>query len=158
MKMWIAAAACAAALGLARPARAQEPTPAHLAAARDLMDAANDSANFYTAFEMGVRRSLPATPDSTVLLEAVHSWAMKYLLWKEMAPQYARLYATYYTEADLREIAAFMRSPAGRKMSSAAPQIALGSMEIGRSVASQHMTELQVAVMEAVQNTTKKPR
>jgi hypothetical protein len=158
MKTWIAAAACAAALGLARPARAQEPTPAHLAAARDLMVAANDSANFYTAFEMGVRRALPATSDSAAVLEAVHGWAIRYLRWSEMAPQYARLYASFYTEADLREIAAFMRSPAGRKMSSAAPQIALGSMEIGRDLAAQHMTELQVAVMQAVQDTTKKPR
>ena len=158
MKRWIAAAAIAAALGVARPARAQEPTPAHLAAARDLIAAANDSANFYTAFEMGVRRSMPATADSTVVLEAVHGWALKYLRWSELQPRYERLYASFYTEAELRDIAAFMRSPTGRKMSSVTPQIALGSMEVGRDVASQHMAELQAAVIQAVQNTTKKPQ
>jgi uncharacterized protein len=158
MKTWIAAAACAAALGLARPAWAQEPTAAHLAAARDLIAAASDSANFYTAFEMGVRRSMPATADSTVVLEAVHGWATRFLRWKELEPQYARLYASFYTEAELHDIAAFMRSPAGRKMSSVAPQIALGAMEIGRNAASEHMVELQQAVTEAVQNTTRKPR
>lgn len=158
MKTWIAAAVCAAALGAARPARAQEPTPAHLAAAREVIAAASDSANFYTAFEMGVRRSLPAISDSTAVLEAVHGWATRFLRWKELEPQYARLYASFYTETELRDIAAFMRTPTGRKMTSVTPQFTLSAMEIGRNAASEHMAELRQAVTEAVQNTTKQPR
>jgi hypothetical protein len=107
---------------------------------------------------MGVRRSMPAISDSTVVLEAVHGWATRFLRWKELEPQYARLYASFYTEAELRDIAAFMRSPTGRKMTSVTPQFTLGAMEIGRNAASEHMAELQQAVTEAVQNTATKPR
>src|SRR3954470_11089550 len=123
MKTWIALAACAGALGLARPARAQEPTAAHLAAARELIAAAHDSANFYQAFELGLRRSLPALgDDSTVVLGAIGTWSQKYMRWSTLAPQYERLYAQFYTEQELHEIATFLRSPAGQKMASVTPQ------------------------------------
>jgi len=158
MKTWIAAAVCAAALGLARPARAQEPTAAHLAAARDLMDAANDSAAFYTSLELGIRRSLPEGVDSTAVLGAVHGWIGRALRWSEIAPRYARLYTSFYTEAELRDIATFMRTPTGRKMASAAPRIALAAAEIGQAMAMQHFAELQEAVSRATQNPTPAPR
>jgi hypothetical protein len=157
MKKLIALAACAAALGLARPVRAQEPTASHLAAAREAIAAANDSANFYRAFQMGLRQSLPALgDDSTIVLGAVSTWSQKYLRWNTLEPEFARLYTSFYTEAELRDMAAFLRSPTGRKMSQVAPQFAAGSMAIGERAAAQHSAELQQAVIEAVQNSTRK--
>lgn len=63
-------------LALARPARAQEPTPGQAAAARELMAAVHDSANFYTGFYRGfygsARRSL-GEADSATVMRAVHA-------------------------------------------------------------------------------------
>lgn len=154
MKRLLALAACVAGVAMARPARAQDPTPAQLAAAREVISASHDSANFFSGFEIGMRRSLPATMDTAVVMPAVRQWSAQYLRWSELQPEYEKLYASFYTEAQLHELAAFLRSPLGRRMSEVTPQVAVRSMEIGQRAATAHMAELQELVLAALQKAT----
>jgi hypothetical protein len=140
-------------LALARPARAQDPTPGQEAAARELMAAVHDSANFYTGFYRGfygnAQRSL-GQADSATVMRAVQAWAEKYIPWRELQPDFARLYSSVYTEQQMREIAAFFRGPTGQRMAAAAVQIATGSIEIATRHAAAHQAELMTAVADVV--------
>ena len=141
-------------LALARPARAQDPTPGQEAAARELIAVVHDSANFYTGFYRGfystARRSL-GQADSAAVMRVVQEWAEKYIPWRELQPDYVRLYASVYTEQQMREIAAFFRGPTGQRMSTAAVEIALGSTQIATRHAQAHQAELMSAIAGLVQ-------
>ena len=140
-------------LALARPALAQDPTPGQEAAARELMAAVHDSANFYTGFYRGfygsAQRSL-GEADSATVMRAVEAWAEKYIPWRELQPDYVRLYSSVYTEQQMREIAAFFRGPTGQRMAAAAVEIATGSIQIASRHAAEHQAELMTAVADAV--------
>jgi hypothetical protein len=140
-------------LALARPARAQDPTPGQEAAARELMAAVHDSANFYTGFYRGFYTNARHTlgeADSATVMRAVQAWAEKYIPWRELEPDFVRLYSSVYTEPQMREIAAFFRSSTGQRMAASAVQIATGSIGIATRHAAEHQAELMTAVADAV--------
>lgn len=150
----VAALAAAAAVSAVRPARAQqqELTPAQHAAARDLVAAANDSANFYRSFMMGFfgsTRGRLSAADSAAAMPQVQKWLDRYLPWSDLEPDLERIYAAHYTEEEMQAIAAFLRSPAGRKMAAVAPSIFQESARVSQSRAMIHLPELAAAI-EAV--------
>jgi uncharacterized protein len=150
--MMMAAAGCALLLA-APPLRAQEPTPERQAAARELIAAVGDSANFYRGFYRGLfegmRHSL-SPADSAAVMPALRAWVGKYLAWRDLEPEYVRLYASLYTEEQMRDIAAFFRTPTGRRVSEVAPELVVRTSAIAQSRVAAHVSELTAAVAQAV--------
>lgn len=149
MKSLAVLATCCAALAFARPAAAQQPTPGALAAARELVTLENDSASVYHGFITGLVRTLPATVDTAVVLPVAREWARQYLAWSDLGPEFARVYATTYTEPELRDILAFYHTPTGRKMAATHAGVALRFSAITTQRGTEHLQELLQAMQQA---------
>jgi len=108
-------------------ARAQAPTPGALAAAKELVTIKGGGGMFDPlipgVIESAKNQFLPTHPNLSGPLTEVANQ-----LHKEYAPKRAELldlvatiYAKHFTEAELKEITAFYRSPAGKKMAAQEP-------------------------------------
>jgi len=109
-------------VAMAGAARAQAPSPAALAAAKELVTLKGGGAMFDPlipgVIESAKNQLVPTHPQLTAQLTEVANQ-----LHKEYAPKRAELldivsqtYAKHFTEAELKEIAAFYKTPAGKKM------------------------------------------
>ena len=86
-------------------------------------------------------------PFKDVLLE----WAEKHLTWEVMAPPMSAVYAEKFTEPELRELIAFYRTPAGRKLVEVTPELTQRGAQIGAEVAQRYMSELQEMIQARAQ-------
>ena len=123
----------------ARPA----PPPGALAAANDLLVAMNSEQVMRVGATAAFDAQVKAQPLMAPFVGVMKEWAERTLTMKEMGPALARVYAEIFSEPELRQIIAFYRSPVGRKLAGALPQLTLRGMEIGSAVAEAHSDELQ---------------
>ncbi len=118
----LARAALGLALLCAAPAFAQAPalTPSHLQVAREVADVTGVTAgitNIYSEFERSVQGILATRPemkkDADAVVVALKPEADKRV--DEMTKTAAEVFARKMTEADLKEVAAFFKSPVGQR-------------------------------------------
>ena len=114
-------------IAMAGAARAQAPSPGAIAAAKELV-ALKGGGSMFDPLVPGVIESaknnfLPTNPQLAGPLTEVATQ-----LHKEYAPKRAELldlvattYARHFTEAELKEIVAFYKTPAGKKMNAQEP-------------------------------------
>jgi uncharacterized protein len=108
-----------------QPAAAQELSPEHLSLARQYIDLTDHSGLYEaTIVQMGVetyRTLLPQNPEIQAPLdEAIGTTIGTYRDRKgELFDQFARVYATVFSQEELGEIVAFYSSPVGQKLSKA---------------------------------------
>jgi len=116
-------------VALSGPAAAQQPTPSAVATAKELLVAKGATAMFEPLIPGMIENTkntfLPTNPG---LFKDINEVAAK--LQTEFAPrreevidQIARLYAQRFTEAEMREVIAFYRSPTGRKFVAQEPAV-----------------------------------
>ena len=121
-------------IGLARPAAAANPSPGALLIAKEICEAKGVK----TMFEPLVRGVIEKA--RAVFMQTNFMWAndiaavtaiahQKYdQRVSELVDATARIYATHFTEAELKNILAFYQSPLGHKMLSEEPKIIDESM------------------------------
>jgi hypothetical protein len=116
-------------LACAAPAVAQQPTPSAIATAKELLQVKGATSMFDPIIPGIIENTknliLPTNPG---LFKDVNDVATK--LRNEMAPrraevvdQIARLYALRFTEAEMKEIIAFYKSPTGKKFVTEEPPV-----------------------------------
>ncbi len=121
----LASAFLGLALICAAPAFAQAPTltPSHLQAARDVMDltgVTQNITNIYNEFEDSAKQLVATRPEATNDMKAIVA-ELKPEADKradEMSRTAAAVFASKMTEADLKEVVAFFKSPVGQRYTS----------------------------------------
>jgi hypothetical protein len=136
----VRAAALAAAMAVITPAAfAQQPTPAAVATAKELVTATGSTALFnpLIAGVIGQAKNLflqqnPAlNKDLNEIAAKLHAeYAPRF---NELSDEVARLYATHFTEQELKDILAFYKSPAGKKLLNEQPQVVDESMKFAQN-------------------------
>jgi hypothetical protein len=112
----------------ASPCLAQEPTPGQLAAARELIGLTGSLStvdDMLPAFGEQIKRQAVSRPELTADLDAVlKSLQPELELQRQrIANLVARDYAKYMSEAEMKEVAAFFKTPAGAKYIRVQPQL-----------------------------------
>ena len=141
----------ALALLCAAPAAAQpEPTPGEIAAARDLLEASNTRENFIRAMELGMEQGGMGelTPEVRRVLREFMDEHFRY---EDMEPDFIRVYADAFTEQELRDLAAFYRTPLGRRVVETLPEITAASQRIAMERMQSVMPQLMQAIMQVMQ-------
>ncbi|HET7232728.1 MAG TPA: DUF2059 domain-containing protein [Longimicrobium sp.] len=151
MRKVIALAVCAAALGLARPARAQEPTPARLAAAEQLVNSADMQRNYQRTMDAMIQSQIRQNPMMAQFEATLRAFFGKYLDWASVKPDLVRVYALTYTEDEMRQLMAFYQTPLGRRLLETTPEIAARSAEATQRRLMEHMPELRQQIMQQMQ-------
>jgi uncharacterized protein len=143
--------ALALTIAAAAPAIAQPYAASHLAAAEELLDAANVRGAMDAGLESMLGAQLEQQPMLRELEGVMREFFATYTNWETMKPEFARLYAARFTESELREIAAFYRTPVGSKLARETPALTEEGGQLGRQMVDRHLPELQRMVMEHMQ-------
>jgi uncharacterized protein len=142
------ALALALACAWAVPAAAQEHTAAHLAAAEEVLEAANVRGAMEASMDMMLRSQLEASPQLRELEHVMREFFARHLTWNHLKDDFARLYASHFSEAELREIAAFYATPVGRKLAAETPALSEDAGRLGQQRVEANLPELQRMLME----------
>jgi hypothetical protein len=73
----------------------------------------------------------------------MEDFARKYLVWSDLKPRLARVYAETLTEDQLRAATAFLRTPAGRALTAHQADLQRAMMQITQETLQAHTAELQ---------------
>lgn len=128
-KALLAGVMSAAILAFAAPAMAQEVPPDQLALAREYVDLTDSAAVFeVTLVEIGMGTMGDLIQQNPELQEEIDLAIGKVLesyqeRRGELMDQFARIYATRFTVAELQEIVAFYESPTGQKLAAANTEV-----------------------------------
>jgi hypothetical protein len=151
MNKWITTAICAAALAVAAPARAQEPTPTRLAAAVRLMVATDMERNYGRTMELMIEQQMRQNPAMARFETIMRAFFSKYLSWRDVRDDMARVYALTYTEDEMRQLMVFYQTPLGRRLLETTPELAARTNEATQRRLMEHMPELTQQIMEQMQ-------
>jgi len=142
MKKFVAAVAVAAGLW-AGAASAYAQTPARLAAAEDMLVAMDGRAMYEAALVSTMDTQLAADPSLEPYRDVMLGFFRDFVSWEKVKGDYARVYAQRFSEAELRELAAFYRTPIGRRF-------AEESVEVGAELAAINIRIVQANQDELV--------
>lgn len=122
------------------------PTPGAIAAAEQLLALMNTERVMRAAITATFDAQVKAQPLMAPFMEVMQEWADRVITMKEMGPQLARVYAEFFSEAELRQMIVFYQSPVGRRLAAALPDLTRRGSEIGAAVAEAHTAELEAAI------------
>lgn len=122
------------------------PTPGAIAAAEQLLVLMNTERVMRAAITATFDAQVKAQPLMAPFMDVMQEWANRVITMKEMGPQLARVYAEFFSEAELRQIIVFYQSPVGRRLAAVLPDLTRRGSEIGASVAEAHTAELEAAI------------
>lgn len=79
----------------------------------------------------------------------------KYMSYEALKPELVKLYGDAYTAKELREIAAFYKTPVGKKSVALMPELMAKGSEIGLQMVQSHSDELRQMVAEEAERLQK---
>ena len=136
-------------LAVTGPIAAQEPAPGQLRAAERLVAVMQLESNWGPVTEQMVGYMRQAVPDTGLfstesarehretMLKGLRETPDEKMSWERMKPEYVRLYASLYTEDELRQLTAFYESPVGQKSIRIQPEVTARMFDIVRRLMAQ---------------------
>jgi hypothetical protein len=131
-------------IAFAQPLSAQEPNLGQLRAAERLVAVMRLESNWAPIQEQVIRqihRTLPDTSRYAGEAERNMRETFKSFTWEKVGPEYVRLYASLYTEEELRQLTAFYESPVGQKSIRIQPEVAARTFDMVRLLMAQPATQ-----------------
>jgi hypothetical protein len=130
-----------AALALARSAAAQ--TPSQVAAANELFKSMKLENTVQTTSAAMIESEVGRTAGMQAYRDVMLTWLRKYMTWDAMKPELIKLYTETYTEAEMKELAAFYKTPVGQKSLAKMPELMQKTAQIGAKLGQPHVDELK---------------
>lgn len=137
----VALLAAVSLLGMsADPAAAQ--SRSHAAAAEEMLTAMQARQMFEDAREGALRAQISANPALAPYEEVMRGFFDDFLTWEAVHDDYVRLHMARFTEAELRELAAFYRTPLGRRMAEESAALGVELSLVGQRIVESNQAEL----------------
>lgn len=126
-------------------------TPAQLKAAEDVLLASKADLQFNAGITTMLKQASGSLPEEkrAKFIEVMNSFVAKYISWDVLKDQLAAMYAQEFTEQELKNLAAFYRSPLGIKLSEKQPALMQKGAALGQQAVQGHQAELQQMMQEA---------
>lgn len=149
MKTFIAAAVLAVGiLTAAGPTAAQ--SRGHVAAAEDMLVAMDAERMYERTLEQMLSAQMAANPDLVALAPVMKQFFRDFVSWEAVRPEHLRVHMERFSEAELRELAAFYRTPLGRRVVAESPAIAAELGMVGQRLVEANQAELLRRITAAV--------
>lgn len=127
--------------------------PSHLAAARELMEVMHLQEVSATGVKVMLDAQIRTNPAMEPYRAAMNEWGSEIFSSDEAMTAFATLYASVLSEADLRGLIAFYRTPLGQRLAASQVTLTTRGAEIGRDLALSHQADL----MARIQRLTPQP-
>jgi len=162
------ALALAATAGAQNPARPGTPVPTPKPTAAAALSASQRAAVADLFAALKLQQEVQSMPDSMIdgeiarnpgmapFRDLMVAWLKKYMTWPAMEPQLTQLYASNFTEEELKSMAAFYRSPAGQKAVQKMPEMMQRTAMIGAQLSQPHAEELKKQMSARAEELQKK--
>ena len=124
------------------PAAAPIP-PSKAAAVQELFAAMKLQEEVKEMPDAMINAELSRNPGMAPFRDVMVKWLKKYMTWPAMAPEITKLYAQTYSEDELKQMAAFYRTPTGQKALRTLPELMQRTAMIGAQLGQPHQDELQ---------------
>jgi uncharacterized protein len=142
-----------AALGLVlagAPSVAWADEKSHRAAAEDLLKAANTEQAMQAALDQTLAIQLKANPQLEPVKDVMRKFFAKHLSYSALKDELIKIHMDEFTEAELKEIAAFYRTPTGKKSVEKLPALMQKGAELGMKRVQENSAELQQMIKDAL--------
>ena len=130
---------------LAAGAQAQ-PSASHLQAVEELLQSMDLSSVLDRSIDVMLKAQMDANPEIRPYEDLMRQFMAKYLSWESVKPGMMQMYAEAFTEPELRELAAFYRTPLGQKAMTKMPELVQKGSAMGQKAVQDHLPELQEAI------------
>ena len=152
MRTLIAAAVLAVGiLTAAGPAAAQ--SSGHVAAAEDLLLAMDAEQMYERSLEQMLSAQIAADPNLAAFAPVMKQFFRDFVSWEAVRPEHLRVHMERFSEAELRELAAFYRTPLGRRVAEESPAIATELGMVGQRLVEENQAELFRRITAAMTTT-----
>lgn len=123
----------------------------HIKAAEAFLDASGIENQLTASYSSMIDASSAQVPQEkkAKFKEIMMAFLSKYMNYAALKPDLTKIYAQEFTEADLKQIAQFYASPAGKKYSQKTAVLLQKSMALGQQKVQAHMGELQENIKAA---------
>ena len=120
-------------------------TPAHFKAAEDVLLASGADKQFETSLKAVVEQYSEQVPleKRSKFKQVVNDFLAKYATWDNVKDNMTSIYAEAFTETELKQLAAFYRTPLGKKVIEEQPLLLQKSVQMGQTLIASHQIELQ---------------
>ncbi|MGI4749066.1 MAG: DUF2059 domain-containing protein [Janthinobacterium lividum] len=120
-------------------------TPSHLKAAEDMLTSMNMPYIFTSSINnmVNVQSSNLPLDQRKAFSDAMKTFLNKYLNWDLLKTDMSRIYASEFTESEIKELTRFYQTPLGKKMIEKSPALMQKGMLIGQQAVVAHQAELQ---------------
>jgi hypothetical protein len=123
-------------------ARTTPPTAGQMAAARELLEVMHMLEVSAVGMRVALDQQIRADPQLEPYRAAMNEWGREIFASEEAKTAFATLYASAFSEADLRQLVAFYRTPLGQRVANSQAVLTEKGAEIGRSLASARQADL----------------
>jgi hypothetical protein len=118
-------------------------SPSHLAAAEELLEVTNTEKGIRDGMRAYLDVQVEQNPLMAPYRPTMEEFAKKYLVWTDLKPRLARIYAQALTEEQLRAAIVFQRTPAGQAFTAHQADVQRAIMQLVQSQLQAHAPELQ---------------
>ena len=127
--------------GASPAARADERS--HRAAAEEMLEAANTEQAMQAAIDQTLAVQVKANPQLEPAKGVMKKFFAKHLSYAALKDDLIKIHMEEFTESELKEIAAFYRTPAGKKAVEKLPILMQKGSELGMKRVQEHAAELR---------------
>jgi len=135
--------------------KAQTTTPSfsasQLKAAENFLIATGINSQFGGIVDNMINTSSAQVPEAQrgEFVNVMKRFMVKYYSWDILKGEFAKIYATEYTEDELNQLTAFYNSPLGKKLSAKTPILMQKGMALGQKTIADHRPELEQMMQDA---------
>ena len=127
---------------------AEQEMSSHDAAIVELLSLTKTEQTMLGAIRAVVDAQAQANPALAPYRDVLLQWAARYMTWDAILPDLLKLYRETFTEAEVRELIAFYRTPTGQKSVEKLPELMERGAEIGMALAQAHQAELEQMIAQ----------
>lgn len=142
MRKILSAAAAVVLVLAAGPASAQ-PSAGQRAAATELLMAMHVPEVLNASVQQMLDAQIRAAPELQGVQDVMRDFARRYVSWEALREQYVDIYASSFSEDELREMTDFYRTETGQKLARATPRLMARGAELGQRAVQAHRAELE---------------
>jgi hypothetical protein len=146
--------ACMTAL-TAGSARADEAS--HRKSAMELFQQMDMAKVLNASMEASLKVQVQSNPAIARYEPQLRAFFAKYMSWESIQEDFAKLYMKAFSEAEMKQLVAFYKTPVGKKALSEMPSLMQQGAELGMERVQAHMGELQAMLQDPPAATPTKP-
>jgi len=134
---------------------ASDTATSHQAAAKELVAALKSGELIVAGMATMVDAQVKQTPQLAPFRDVMLEWARRYITGEAALPEFVKIYAAAFTEAELRELLVFYKTPVGQKLLAQQPDLMRQGVVVGERLAQKYQAELQQMMQARAQELQK---